>query len=112
MPTHSERDVTAEIERRLRASGPRGIEILPAFRNASTHPPITPDSLAELDMPRIINNPKLRHGVNFGFMPVRKLVYLTTISCRICVLDQRGGCLVDKTEVQRGGGPEDQWASP
>lgn len=65
MPTHSERDVTAEIERRLRASGPRGIEILPAFRNASTYPPITPDSLAELDMPRIINNPKLRHDVNF-----------------------------------------------
>jgi hypothetical protein len=65
MTTQSEHDVTAEIEKHLRASGPRGIEILPAFRNASTHPPITPDSLAELDMPRIINNPKLRHDVNF-----------------------------------------------
>jgi hypothetical protein len=61
MPTHSERDVTAEIERHLRASGPRGIEILPAFRNASEHPPITPGSLAELDMQRVINNPKLRY---------------------------------------------------
>jgi len=65
MTIQSENDVTAEIEKRLRASGPRGIEILPAFRHASIHPPVTPDSLAELDMSRIINNPKLRHGVNF-----------------------------------------------
>lgn len=35
------------------------------FENADDHPPITPASLAELDMPRIINNPKLRHDVNF-----------------------------------------------
>lgn len=35
------------------------------FENADEHPPITPASLAELDMPRIINNPKLRHDVNF-----------------------------------------------
>ena len=65
MATQPEHDVTAKIEKHLRASGPRGVEILPAFRNASTHPPITPDSLAELDIPRIINNPKLRHDVNF-----------------------------------------------
>jgi hypothetical protein len=65
MTIQSEHDVTAEIEKHLRASGPRGIEFLPAFRNASTHLPITPDSPAELDMPRTINNPKLRHNVNF-----------------------------------------------
>lgn len=35
------------------------------FREADTQPPITQESLAELDMPRIINNPKLRHDVNF-----------------------------------------------
>lgn len=65
MPTHAEHNVPAEIKKHLRQSGPRGIEIYPAFRDASTQPPITPDSLAELDMPRIINNPKLRHDVNF-----------------------------------------------
>lgn len=36
-----------------------------SFQHADEKPPITPDSLAELDMPRIINNPKLRHDVNF-----------------------------------------------
>jgi hypothetical protein len=61
----SQQNVDAEIERHLLASGPRGAEILPAYRNASEQPPITPDSLTELDMPRIINNPKLRHDVNF-----------------------------------------------
>lgn len=65
MDAFGQLDVDAEIERHLRLSGPRGIEILPAFRNASEQPPITPESLAELDMPRIINNPKLRHDVNF-----------------------------------------------
>ena len=61
----SQQNVDAEIERHLRSSGPRGEEILPAYRNATEQPPITPDSLTELDMPRIINNPKLRHDVNF-----------------------------------------------
>ena len=61
----SQQNVDVEIARHLRASGPRGEEILPAYRNASEQPPITPDSLTELDMPRIINNPKLRHDVNF-----------------------------------------------
>lgn len=36
-----------------------------SFQYADEKPPITPESLAELDMPRIINNPKLRHDVNF-----------------------------------------------
>jgi hypothetical protein len=35
------------------------------FERANRNPPITPETLAELDMPRIINNPKLRHDVNF-----------------------------------------------
>jgi hypothetical protein len=61
----SQQNVDAEIERHLLSSGPRGAEILPAYRNASEQPPITPDSLTELEMPRIINNPKLRHDVNF-----------------------------------------------
>lgn len=42
-----------------------GADSFIAWRDASDQPPITPDSLAELDMPRIINNPKLRHDVNF-----------------------------------------------
>jgi len=65
MNAYSQQSVDAEIERHLRMSGPRGVEILPAYRNASDQPPVTPDSLTELDMPRIINNPKLRHDVNF-----------------------------------------------
>jgi hypothetical protein len=65
MTAYYQHNVDAEIEKHLRQSGPRGVEILPAFRNASEQPPITPDSLTELDMPRIINNPKLRHDVNF-----------------------------------------------
>ncbi|KAG8631804.1 hypothetical protein KVT40_000944 [Elsinoe batatas] len=36
-----------------------------AFAKAARHPPITHDSLSELDISRIINNPKLRHDVNF-----------------------------------------------
>lgn len=48
----------------LRDSG-GGSEIYDAFQKASVQPPINPESLAELDMPRIINNPKLRHDVNF-----------------------------------------------
>ncbi|OQO02954.1 hypothetical protein B0A48_11237 [Cryoendolithus antarcticus] len=45
--------------------GGGGMETYTAFKGASKNPPITVDSLAELDMPRIINNPKLRHDVNF-----------------------------------------------
>ena len=44
---------------------PGGNEAAQCFLHASDQPPITPESLAELDMPRIINNPKLRHDVNF-----------------------------------------------
>jgi hypothetical protein len=44
---------------------PGGPEAATCFFHASDQPPITLESLAELDMPRIINNPKLRHDVNF-----------------------------------------------
>ena len=44
---------------------PDGAEMSYNFTHATEHPPITSESLAELDMPRIINNPKLRHDVNF-----------------------------------------------
>lgn len=44
---------------------PGGAEIAYCFANALEEPPITPESLTELDMPRIINNPRLRHDVNF-----------------------------------------------
>lgn len=44
---------------------PGGADISFCFERASRQPPITPEALAELDMPRIINNPKLRHDVNF-----------------------------------------------
>jgi hypothetical protein len=53
-----------DIEQVMQDSG-GGKDVFEAWRDASVQPPITPDSLAELDMPRIINNPKLRHDVNF-----------------------------------------------
>ena len=58
-------DFDAEIERHLLSIGSRGIEILSALRNAPEQPPVTTDTLAELDMLRLINNPQLRHDVNF-----------------------------------------------
>jgi len=63
--TQPEHDAAAEIEKHLRASGSGGMELLSAFRNASKHPPVTPNSLADLDIPQFMNNPKLRHDVNF-----------------------------------------------
>ena len=54
-----------EVERILRQISPRGSELADGFWHAPLDPPITLNSLAELDMPRIINNPKLRHDVNF-----------------------------------------------
>ena len=44
---------------------PGGQEISQCFLHGSEQPPVTPESLSELDMPRIINNPKLRYDVNF-----------------------------------------------
>ena len=65
MTTNLEHDIQLEIDRHLQESGERGMDRFLAFRNASLLPPITPDSLAELDMLRIVHNPKLRHDVNF-----------------------------------------------
>ncbi|CAK4034159.1 Hypothetical predicted protein [Lecanosticta acicola] len=55
------RDVILFIGEEMEAVG----EYSWCFQFADDKPPITPESLAELDMPRIINNPKLRHDVNF-----------------------------------------------
>lgn len=37
------------------------------FKNVPLHPPVTRHSLSELDIANMINNPKLRHDVNFDF---------------------------------------------
>lgn len=42
-----------------------GEELAEAFREGSTIPPITRQSLSELDISNIVNNVKLRHDVNF-----------------------------------------------
>lgn len=55
------REVIHFIKEEMEASGQHAW----CFQSADDKPPITPESLAELDMPRIINNPKLRHDVNF-----------------------------------------------
>jgi hypothetical protein len=64
MTTIPEDDIPAEIEKHLRKSGAPGLDMLKAFRDASIQIPINPDSLAGLDIPRIVNNPKLRNDVN------------------------------------------------
>lgn len=46
-------------------TGPDNIDLVDPFERSSLLPPVTNDSLAELDIARIINNPKLRHDVNF-----------------------------------------------
>lgn len=62
----SDQDIVYEILNYiLELMEPGGADISLCFERASKLPPITSESLAELDMPRIINNPKLRHDVNF-----------------------------------------------
>jgi hypothetical protein len=62
----SDGDLIRQIESCIEEMVDRGRQNgLWCFRHASTQPPITSESLMELDMPRIINNPKLRHDVNF-----------------------------------------------
>ncbi|KAH9844678.1 T-complex protein 11, partial [Teratosphaeria destructans] len=45
--------------------GPTGNPPRVRSRRRTDTPPITPETLVELDMSRIINNPKLRHDINF-----------------------------------------------
>ncbi|KAK5278045.1 Protein SOSEKI 1, partial [Cryomyces antarcticus] len=45
--------------------GSQGPHMVHCFLNATLSPPITSESLSELDMVRIVNNPKLRHDINF-----------------------------------------------
>jgi hypothetical protein len=62
----SDGDLIRQIEACIEEMVDRGRQNgLWCFRHASNQPPITSESLMELDMPRIINNPKLRHDVNF-----------------------------------------------
>ena len=62
-PTGNE--ASHDVYQVMQLIGFAGRELADSFTFASEQPPITPESLAELDMPRIINNPKLRHDVNF-----------------------------------------------
>ena len=65
-PTMTDQEVTYEIYNYiLELMEPNGVDTSLSFERASLNPPITAESLAELDMQRIINNPKLRHDVNF-----------------------------------------------
>ena len=41
------------------------VDLVDPYMKASMQPPITHESLSELDVARIIQNPKLRHDVNF-----------------------------------------------
>jgi hypothetical protein len=41
------------------------VDLVTPYQKAAMLPPVTQDSLCELDVGRIINNPKLRHDVNF-----------------------------------------------
>ncbi|KAL1623678.1 Protein SOSEKI 1 [Neofusicoccum ribis] len=47
------------------SGGSKGARLAHSFAHASSYPPITKHSLSELDIGAIINNPKLRHDVNF-----------------------------------------------
>ena len=65
-PNPTEEEITWDVYQFiLEMIDPGGADISLCFERAAAQPPITPESLAELDMPRIINNPKLRHDVNF-----------------------------------------------
>ena len=63
--TPPQHKIDQDIEMYLLRDSGGGSEVYDAFQKAPVQPPINPESLAELDMPRIINNPKLRHDVNF-----------------------------------------------
>ncbi|USW58728.1 Putative T-complex 11 protein [Septoria linicola] len=65
-PEPTDEDIAADIRAYLNEEMDDGIQHATwCWEHADIRPPITPESLAELDMPRIINNPKLRHDVNF-----------------------------------------------
>jgi len=55
----------AELIRTIICADSRAEEMIDAFQHAGEYPPITRQSLAELDIQNIINNIKLRHDVNF-----------------------------------------------
>lgn len=62
----SEMDIFNDLLLQLeQLSGHEPQDLVRIYENAALLPPITHESLAELDIARIINNPKLRHDVNF-----------------------------------------------
>ncbi|KAK3071044.1 Protein SOSEKI 1 [Teratosphaeriaceae sp. CCFEE 6253] len=62
----TDEDITYEIYGLIMENmEPNGVDASHHYETAARQPPITSESLAELDMPRIINNPRLRHDVNF-----------------------------------------------
>lgn len=61
----SDMDITHHLYRLLDQVDAPGVDLVDVYQQASMLPPVTHDSLSELDIIRIINNPKLRHDVNF-----------------------------------------------
>ncbi|KAF2848042.1 Tcp11-domain-containing protein [Plenodomus tracheiphilus IPT5] len=65
--SHYHNTIPDELAHLLRAMipGPHGEELAEAFQEASEAPPVTKQSLSELDIQSVITNIKLRHDVNF-----------------------------------------------
>jgi len=62
----SERDVMHALYQLLdQLPGSQDVDLVDSFQRASLLPPITQESLAELEVHRVRSNPKLRHDVNF-----------------------------------------------
>lgn len=65
-PPPSDMDLTHHLYQLLeQVSCADDVDLVDVYTRASLLPPVTHDSLSELDIVRIINNPKLRHDVNF-----------------------------------------------
>lgn len=61
----SDMEIYHDLLQILEEVAPDESDLVHPFQVASLVPPITHESLGELDIARIINNPKLRHDVNF-----------------------------------------------
>lgn len=62
----SEMDIMHSIYNLLeQLPGPEDVDLVDPYQRAALLPPITQESLAELEVTRIVSNPKLRHDVNF-----------------------------------------------
>ncbi|KAL1302632.1 hypothetical protein AAFC00_003003 [Neodothiora populina] len=62
----SDREIMYSLYRLLeQLPAPEDVDLVDLYQRAAPLPPITQDSLAELEVTRIVSNPKLRHDVNF-----------------------------------------------